>query len=242
MGSCLLMPKWLFCCCMSGSISFERFCYRVSGSISFERFCYCVSGSISFERFLQIFCQAALALSLLAVSCQAASALSIWTSAETGYEPMYTLFCKRAVTLRQGQHTKTWLECMIMCSHLPHVCHHSCMTSQFKTTQDTSLSVSAVRYNDIFSRPELIQHITSATDILVCARSDIEAGAAYQDRLEGMIMRSQLLVLLQNQVFTDSQGQLLSGELPSQRLEMQLDSQMRSFYRTRYMHRYQSYL
>ena len=68
--------------------------------------------------------------------------------------------------------------------------------------------------------------------------SDIEAGAAYQDRLEGMIMRSQLLVLLQNQVFTDSQGRLLSGEMPSQRLEMQLDSQMRSFYRTRYMHRY----
>lgn len=67
--------------------------------------------------------------------------------------------------------------------------------------------------------------------------SDIEAGAAYQDRLEGMIMRSQLLVLLQNQVFTDSQGRLLSGEIPSQRLEMQLDSQMRSFYRTRYMHR-----
>lgn len=68
--------------------------------------------------------------------------------------------------------------------------------------------------------------------------SDIEAGAAYQDRLEGMIMRSQLLVLLQNQVFTDSQGRLLSGDMPSQRLEMQLDSQMRSFYRTRYMHRY----
>ena len=67
--------------------------------------------------------------------------------------------------------------------------------------------------------------------------SDIESGAAYQDRLEGMIMRSQLLVLLQNQVFTDSQGRLLSGEVPSQRLEMQLDSQMRSFYRTRYMHR-----
>ena len=67
--------------------------------------------------------------------------------------------------------------------------------------------------------------------------SDIEAGAAYQDRLEGMIMRSQLLVLLQNQVFTDSQGRLLSGEVPSQRLEMQLDCQMRSFYRTRYMHR-----
>ena len=52
-----------------------------------------------------------------------------------------------------------------------------------------------------------------------------------------MIMRSQLLVLLQNQVFTDSQGRLLSGEVPSQRLEMQLDCQMRSFYRTRYMHR-----
>lgn len=51
-------------------------------------------------------------------------------------------------------------------------------------------------------------------------------------------MRSQLLVLLQNQVFTDSQGRLLSGDMPSQRLEMQLDSQMRSFYRTRYMHRY----
>ena len=51
-------------------------------------------------------------------------------------------------------------------------------------------------------------------------------------------MRSQLLVLLQNQVFTDSQGRLLSGDLPSQRLEMQLDCQMRSFYRTRYMHRY----
>ncbi len=50
-------------------------------------------------------------------------------------------------------------------------------------------------------------------------------------------MRSQLLVLLQNQVFTDSQGRLLSGEVPSQRLEMQLDCQMRSFYRTRYMHR-----
>jgi len=50
-------------------------------------------------------------------------------------------------------------------------------------------------------------------------------------------MRSQLLVLLQNQVFTDSQGRLLSGEAPSQRLEMQLDCQMRSFYRTRYMHR-----
>ena len=73
------------------------------------------------------------------------------------------------------------------------------------------------------------------TSVPTC--SDIEAGAAYQDRLEGMIMRSQLLVLLQNQVFTDSQGRLLSGELPSQRLEMQLDSQMRSFYRTRYMHR-----
>ncbi|DBA87389.1 TPA: hypothetical protein ACH3X1_004432 [Trebouxia sp. C0004] len=70
------------------------------------------------------------------------------------------------------------------------------------------------------------------------ADSDIEAGAAYQDRLEGMIMRSQLLVLLQNQVFTDSQGRLLSGEVPSQRLEMQLDCQMRSFYRTRYMHRH----
>ena len=50
-------------------------------------------------------------------------------------------------------------------------------------------------------------------------------------------MRSQLLVLLQNQVFTDSQGRLLSGEVPSQRLEMQLDCQMRSFYRTGYMHR-----
>ena len=73
------------------------------------------------------------------------------------------------------------------------------------------------------------------TNRIVC--SDIEAGAAYQDRLEGIIMRSQLLVLLQNQVFTDSQGRLLSGELPSQRLEMQLDCQMRSFYRTRYMHR-----
>lgn len=50
-------------------------------------------------------------------------------------------------------------------------------------------------------------------------------------------MRSQVLVLLQNQVFTDEQGRLLSGQMPSQRLQMQLDSQMRNFYRKRYMHR-----
>ena len=72
--------------------------------------------------------------------------------------------------------------------------------------------------------------------MFVC--SDIEAGSAFQDRLEGMIMRSQVLVLLQNQVFTDGQGRLLSGDMPSQRLEMQLDSQMRSYYRRRYTHRY----
>ena len=70
------------------------------------------------------------------------------------------------------------------------------------------------------------------------ACSDVETGSAFQDRLEGMIMRSQLLVLLQNQVFTDPQGRLLSGEPPSQRLQMQLDSQMRNFYRKRYMHRW----
>ena len=52
-----------------------------------------------------------------------------------------------------------------------------------------------------------------------------------------MIMRSQVLVLLQNQVFTDEQGRLLSGQMPSQRLQMQLDSQMRNFYRKRYTHR-----
>lgn len=110
---------------------------------------------------------------------------------------------------------------------------------QYKTAADVMASP-VVGFKAV-EKVERIVHVLRTTKFngfpVFPADSDIEAGSAFQDRLEGMIMRSQVLVLLQNQVFTDGQGRLLSGDMPSQRLEMQLDSQMRSYYRRRYMHR-----
>ncbi|KAK9812846.1 hypothetical protein WJX72_004634 [[Myrmecia] bisecta] len=106
------------------------------------------------------------------------------------------------------------------------------------TTARRIMATNVVTFNEVESLTRVVEVLRGCAHNGFPVYSMDRETEERSGRLEGLILRSQLLVLLQNGIFCDAQGiPATHSSVAAEKLEAQLDAQMRSFYRVNHMHR-----